>query len=241
MKWLKRLLKGLAALIFLLLLAGVGFREWCVWRLPGMRKEVNDAWRDYAGVALDAVLKRFMLACVVIAVGISFSCDYLPGTIDAGEYGETGLSDQKGDLVHMYGSRRKSLSKLEDVALFYGLIVDSQRQCYVHSESSALDHAIGSFTFGYSKLPISALPIAESELTHLRVEIFNRKHIIRIQENEFDWRKGNLFVIRLDDACQPHSEQLAKRIESPTENTNVLEMFKRSYPDDAQIQKLSLE
>jgi hypothetical protein len=59
MKWLKRLLKGLAALLILLLLAAIGFREWCVWRLPRMRAEVNAAWKDYAGVALDNVPKKF--------------------------------------------------------------------------------------------------------------------------------------------------------------------------------------
>src|SRR5947208_12836730 len=59
MKWLKRLLKAIVALLILLLLTAVGFREWCVWRLPRMRKEVNDAWRDYAGLALDDVPEKF--------------------------------------------------------------------------------------------------------------------------------------------------------------------------------------
>ena len=59
MKWLRRLLKGIAVLLLLLLLAAVGFREWCVWRLPRMRQEVNNAWRDYAGVALDDVPNAF--------------------------------------------------------------------------------------------------------------------------------------------------------------------------------------
>lgn len=58
-KWVKQILKGIALLLALLLVTAFAFREWCVWRLPRMKREVDAAWKDYAGIALSEVPQRF--------------------------------------------------------------------------------------------------------------------------------------------------------------------------------------
>ena len=59
MKWVKRTLKCIGLLLALLLVAALAFREWCVWRLPSMEREVDAAWKDYAGVAFSEIPQRF--------------------------------------------------------------------------------------------------------------------------------------------------------------------------------------
>ena len=56
---MKRILKGIGLLLALLFVAALAFREWCVWRLPSMEREVDAAWKDYAGVAYSEIPQRF--------------------------------------------------------------------------------------------------------------------------------------------------------------------------------------
>jgi hypothetical protein len=127
---------------------------------------------------------------------------------------------------------------MDEVAVFYGLVLEPETRCYRHGSHHAAEHFTARIREGFSPQGYGPRALSPESLSVLEVRIDLWASRAKIGTEEYDLDVGNLFLIRLDSTCVAVSEQVPKRIEVPTEPAQLVATLQQLYPGDERVQSL---
>lgn len=141
-------------------------------------------------------------------------------------------------MLEVGGERWASWYAQEQATAFHALVIPPEgaiRQDDGSSGGTDITHKV-TLMWLHTKEQGGNPPQAEAKSFTIVYHSLTQR--VSVGSETYRLAKGNVFLIRLDDEWQPRVTQGEAVLDKPADHDEVIEVFKRVFPDDEEVKKL---